>query len=234
MSQVEKLLKYQETDERLLKLEREMSSSEERKNYVQTKNFLTKTAPEKLDALEARAVEVQTVLNKLDKMYGELAETLQDFDNLDKLVDGGADVAFYKKKALQLAEKIKKIKAEVFTLEKSAKDADEEYRDMKKKTIAVQKQYAEYSEIYKKYKESKLEEVTALKKELAVLAKGIDGELMKKYEEKRSERIFPILCAVKGGRCSKCGNELSLAGKELISGGKVTDCENCHRILFSE
>ena len=63
MSQVEKLLKYQETDEKLLKLEREMANSDERKNYVQAKNFLTK-APEKLDALEAKARELNAILNK--------------------------------------------------------------------------------------------------------------------------------------------------------------------------
>ena len=105
---------------------------------------------------------------------------------------------------------------------------------MKKKTIAVQKQYAEASEVYKKFKESKQAEAVAVKKELDVLAKDIDAEVLKKYEIKRSERIFPILCPVKDGRCSKCGSELSLAGKEKISSGAVVECDNCHRILYKE
>ena len=233
MSQVEKLLKYQETDEKLIKIEREASSSEERKNYVQAKNFLTK-APEKLDALELKAIELNALLTKLNEKYAEIEETLSDFDHIDELVGGGADVSFYKKNVMQITEKLKAIKADVAALTKSIKDADEEYQSMKKKTISVQNQYKEYSEIYKKYKDSKLSEMNAVKKELDALAKGIDAEVMKKYEEKRSERIFPILCAVKGGRCSKCGNELSLAGKERIASGKVTECENCHRILFKE
>lgn len=231
MAQVEKLLKYQETDEKLIKIEREASSSEERKNYVQAKNFLTK-APEKLDALEAKAIELNALLTKLNEKYAEIAETLSDFDHLDELVGEGADVSFYKKNVMQITEKLKAIKADVNALTKSIKDADEEYQSMKKKTITVQNQYKEYSEVYKKYKDGKLAEMNAVRKELDALAKGIDAEVMKKYEEKRSERIFPILCAVKDGRCSKCGNELSLAGKERIAGGKVTECENCHRILF--
>ncbi len=233
MSQVEKLLKYQETDEKLLKLEREMANSDERKNYVQAKNFLTK-APEKLDALEAKARELNAILNQLKEKYEEIAETLSDFDNLDELVGGGADISFYKKNVLQLVEKLKAIKAEAASFIKSVKDADEEYQAMKKKTIAVQNQYKEYSEVYKKYKETKMEEAQAVKKELEALAKGIEEDVLKKYDEKRSERIFPILCKVNEGRCSKCGNELSLAGKERISGGKVTECENCHRILFKQ
>ncbi|MDE7168361.1 MAG: hypothetical protein K2O28_05905 [Clostridia bacterium] len=231
MTQVEKLLKYQETDEKLLKLERDLGNSEERKNYVQAKSFLTK-APEKLDALDAKAVELSALVAELNKKYQEIAETLSDFDHIDEMVDGGANIAFYKKNVTQISEKLKSIKAEIASLTKTVKDAEEEYQQMKKKTIDMQKQYTESSESYKKLKESLQGEALSVKKELDALKKDIQPEVMKKYEIKRSERIFPILCAEKGGRCSKCGSELSLAGKERISSGEVVECDNCHRILY--
>ena len=212
MAQVDKLLKYQETDEKILRIERETGNSEERKNYVQAKTFLTK-APEKLDALDAKATELTSLLNELNKKYSEIAETLSDFDHIDEMVDGGADISFYRKNVTQITEKLKV---------------------MKKKTIAVQKQYAEYSEVYKNFKEGKQKEALTVKKELDAIAKDIDKDVLRKYEIKRSERIFPILCPVKDGRCSKCGSELSLAGKELISSGSVVECDNCHRILYKE
>lgn len=233
MTQVEQLLRYQQEDSKLLKIEREAASSEERKNYTQAKNFLTK-APEKLDALDAKARELALLLTELNKKYEEIEETLNDFENLDELVDGGADVAFYKKNVLQITGKLRAIKAEIAALGKAVKEADEEYQAMKKKTIAVQRQYAEFTETYKKYKESKLGEMNAVKAELEKLGKDIDGDIMKKYQIKRSERIFPILCAVKDGRCSKCGSALSLAGKEKINAGGVTECDNCHRFLYKD
>ena len=232
MTQVEKLLKYQETDEKLLKLERDLGNSEERKNYVQAKSFLTK-APEKLDALDAKAVELSALVSELNKKYEEIAETLSDFDHIDEMVDGGADISFYKKNVAQISDKLKSIKAEVASLTKTVKEAEEEYQQMKKKTIDMQKQYTESSESYKKLKESMQGEALAVKKELDALKKDIQPEVMKKYDIKRSERIFPILCAEKGGRCSKCGSELSLAGKEKISSGTVVECDNCHRILYN-
>ncbi len=231
MTQVEKLLKYQETDEKLLKLERDLGNSDERKNFVQAKSFLTK-APEKLDALEAKAVELSALVAELNKKYQEIAETLSDFDHIDEMVDGGADISFYKKNVTQISDRLKSIKAEVASLTKAIKDADEEYQSMKKKTIDMQKQYTESSEAYKKLKEGMQGEALAVKKELDALKKGIEPEVIKKYEIKRSERIFPILCAESGGRCSKCGSELSLAGKESISSGGVVECDNCHRILY--
>lgn len=231
MTQVEKLLKYQETDEKLLKLERDLGNSEERKNFVQSKSFLTK-APEKLDALEAKAVELAALVKELNNKYEEIAETLSDFDHIDEMVDGGADISFYKKNVTQISDRLKSIKADVASLTKAIKDADEEYRQMKNKTIEMQKQYSESSEAYKKLKEGLQGEALAVKKELDALKKDIEPEVMKKYEIKRSERIFPILCAEKSGRCSKCGSELSLAGKEKISSGIVVECDNCHRILY--
>ncbi len=233
MAQVEQLLKYQAEDSKLLQIERDAANSEEWKNYLQAKSFLTK-APEKLETMDAKAREMEALLEKLNKKYEEIEETLKDFENLDELVEGGADISFYKKNATQLSEKLKAMKAEINSLTKSVKDADEEYQALKKKTISVQKQYAEYSETYKKYKESKLTEMNGVKKELEKLSAGIDAEVLKKYQIKRSERIFPIICEVKNERCSKCGMELSIVGKEKISAGGVTECDNCHRFLYKE
>lgn len=233
MAQIEQLLKYQAEDSKLLNIEREASNSEERKNYTQAKNFLTK-APEKLDAMDAKALEMHAILNKLTKKYEEIEETLKDFENLDELVEEGADISFYKKNATQIADKLKSIKSEINALTKSIKDADEEYQTLKKKTISVQKQYTEYSAAYSEYKKGKIAEMEAVQAELKKLAKDINPEVLKRYEMKRSERIFPIICVVKNDRCSKCGMELSIVGKEKISGGEVTECENCHRFLYKE
>ena len=106
MSQIEQLLKYQKEDEKLIKLEQEEASSEERKKYGQAKNFMTK-APEKLDQIDAKAAELERMAVRLNSVYEELAEALKDFDALDGMVEEGANVAFYKKPALSLQDKIK-------------------------------------------------------------------------------------------------------------------------------
>lgn len=232
MKQVEQLLRYQEEDSKFLKIEQDAAASEERKNYSQAKSFLTK-APEKLEALDARARELNSILAKLNKKYLEIEETLKDFDNLNELVEEGADISFYKKNLAQITDKLKSIRTEINALQKAVKDSDEEFKALKKKTIATQKEYAEYSETYKKYKEEKLAEMKKIQVSLDRLAKDIDPEVLKKYQMKRSERIFPIICAVKNDRCPKCGTELSISGKEKVANG-VTECEYCHRFLYKE
>lgn len=232
MAEVEQLLKYQEEDSKLLKLEREVSQSEERKNFVQVKNYLTK-APEKLEAMDSRAREMFAALDKLNKTYEEIAETLNDFENLDELVEGGADISFYKKNATQMAEKLKAIKNEIAALQKSMKAADEEYRAFKKKTIEMQDKFQESQKIYREYKNSKRAESENIQKRLDEIAKNIEPKVLAAYNAKRNEQVFPIICAVSHDRCPKCGTELSIVGKDKVASGKVTECEYCHRFLYN-
>jgi predicted nucleic acid-binding Zn-ribbon protein len=229
--QGEKLLQYQEVDSKLLKIDQTLAQSDEYKKYASARNFLTK-AQEQLDKLEGKAVELNLLLADLNKKYGEICETLKDFENLDELVEEGAEVGFYKKNALSIIEQLKSLRAEITTLTENIKGSDEEYKTLKKKTIAMQDQYKEYSAKFNELKAQKNDERSGVKKELDGIAKDISPEVLKKYSEKRSERIFPVICAVKNERCSKCGSEISLAGKEQLKGGKVIECENCHRFLY--
>lgn len=231
MSQVENLLKYQEADSRLLKVEQKLNSSDERKKYMQARSYLTK-ASEKLDQIEAKAQELKNNIDRANEKYNELTETLKDFDHLDELVEEGNAISFYKKSAQALSDDLKALKAEINSLTSAIKAQVEEYQALKKNVIAAQKEYPVLQAAFKKYKDSVQAEAENIAKELKVLAKDIDADILKKYQAKRSERVFPILCQLHGDVCPMCGTSLSIAEKENASSGKVIECENCHRFLY--
>lgn len=233
MSQITQLLQYQQKDAELLAIEQEVANSEERKKYVQTKNFIKK-ASEKLDQLEGKSQEILSLLDRLNKKYVEITEVLKEFEHLDELIESGADISFYQRNAQQITDNIKALRADIANLAATAKETAEEYQNLKKRVIAAQKQYPVAQAEYQEYNNSKKAQAGAIAAELAEIAKDIGEEVMRKYQTKRSERIFPILCPIKADRCSKCGMELSLAGKEIVASGKVIECENCHRILYLE
>ncbi len=238
MSQIENLLKYQQVDEKLLAIEKEVTNSQERKNYVNTKNFLT-MVPEKLQALEGKAIQIEGQLKDLEAKYNALAETLEDFDNLDELVEEGAEISFYKKNVIQTINSLRGMKAEMVQLQKAAQAAAQEYQDLKKKTLSMQKVFNEdYNPTYKAYKAAKTEEMNKIKAELDVIAQDIDPLALRKYLEKRSERIFPVICPImiRGNepRCSKCGTGFPISSLEkLRTGSSVVECDYCHRILYT-
>ena len=225
------ILKYQEIDRRLFKLENELAESEERKRYAKLRKFL-KTAPEKLDALEAKAQALTNQAQALTKKYEEVSATLGDFDNLDELIEGGADVSFYKKKAQSVVDNLRKVKADLIALQTSVKETAEEYQKLKKQVISAQKQYAEAEEGYKAVENSKKDEKDAILKELASAEKEVDAEILARYKVKRKEKLFPIVGELYSGRCPFCSMDPPLIAKSNLAKG--IECDHCHRIIFEK
>lgn len=229
MAQLQAILNYQEADKKLFKLERDLASSEERKEYLKFKKFL-ESAPERLDSLEVKASALTAEAENLEKKYAQVEATLSDFENLEELVKGGADVSFYKKKAQAKVEQLKKIKAEINALVTAIKETDEEYKKLKKQVISAQKQYPEASEKYKAVKTAQDSERKAIEQELTALSKEVAPEMLAKYQTKRKEKLFPIVGEMYAGRCPFCSMEPPLAAKSRLSEG--IECDNCHRIIF--
>ncbi len=231
MSKLQAILNYQEVDKRLLKLENEFADSEERKKFVKLQKFL-KTAPEKLDALEVKATSLQAEVEKLAQKYEQTEATLGDFDNLEELLNSGADVSFYKKKAQSVAEQLRKLKLAINALVDEIKNTDAEYQKLKKQVISAQKQYAEASEIYKAVKAKNEEERKAIESELSAIQKEVDEHLLARYLTKRKEKLFPIVGELYSGRCPFCSMAPSIEAKSKIADG--IECDTCHRIIFEK
>ena len=233
MSQLQALLNYQEIDKKLYKMERDLAGCDERKEYVKVKKFL-ETAPEKLDSYEVKATALKAEAMELSKKYLKLEETLGDFEHLDELVTGGADISFYKKKAQNIIEQLKKIKADLNALTENIKTTDEEFQKLKKQVISAQSQYGEVSEKYKAVKASMEGDKKEIEAELAKVAKEISEEVLEKYKTKRKERIFTVVGELTQNRCPFCSMEPPLALRNKLSGGGTIECDSCHRIIFSK
>ena len=230
---IKALIRYQEVDGKLLAIEKEIASSEERKKYMTARKFLEK-APEKLEALDLKATELVHLLELLAKKYDEIVETVKEYENLDEMVEQGADVSFYKKNATQIIDSLKTLKADINKLATRIEEAKAENATAKKQTIAAQKQNKEYKVKYSEVKDARAQEIKEIENELGEIAKNIPADLLAKYNTKRKEKLFPVACSVKGNRCPQCGMELSIAEVSKLSDGNIIDCDNCHRILFTE
>ncbi len=233
MANLQAILNYQEVDTKLYKIERELAGCDERKEYVKVKKFL-ETAPEKLDSLDVKATSLKTQADELVKKYETTEETLKDFEHLDELVGGGADIAFYKKKAQSIVDQLKKLKAEINALAANIKETDAEYQKLKKQVISAQKQYAEVSEKYKAVKAAREAERKEIEAELAKIAKDVPEKMLEVYQTKRKERVFPVVGQLTGNRCPYCSMEPPIAARSKLTGGGVIECDNCHRIIFGE
>ncbi len=233
MAQLQAILNYQQIDAKIYKIERELAGSEERKEYAKIKKFL-ESAPEKLEAMEVKAKSLRAEADELAKQYERLEETLKEFEHLDELISGGADIAFYKKKVQTIVEKSKKIKADLAALVANVKATDEEYKKLKKQVLSIEKKYPEAQKAYKELKGKKDAEKKPFEEELATLVAQIPAEFLEIYKTKRKEKIFPVVGQIAGNRCPYCSMDLPIAARNKLSGGGWIECENhiCNRILF--
>ncbi|MBE7085197.1 MAG: hypothetical protein E7368_03990 [Clostridiales bacterium] len=231
MAQLQAILNYQSVDAKLYELEKVLAESEERKVYAKLQKFL-KSAPEKLDSLEVKAQAFRAEADALATQYAKAEATLAEFDNLEEMVKGGADIAFYKKEAQKIFDQLKKIRADINALSANIKATDEEYQKLKKQVISAQKQYEEASNKYKELKESKAGERGEIEKQLKTIGKDISPEMLGKYQTKRKEKMFPVVGALNYGRCWFCGMEPPIAAQSKLGAGY--ECDNCHRIIFKE
>ena len=227
------IFNYQEADRELYAIERELAGSEERKEYLKWKKFL-EGAPEKLDTLEAKAISLKSEATALTAKYEKAEETLKDFASLDELVENGADVAFYQKKAQSVLDLLKKLKAELSALTTAINATNDEYQKLKKQVLIAQKNFREAQEKYNAVKASKETEKKAIEEKLAVLAKEVETDVMEKYKIKRKEKIFPVFVKVQDKRCSYCGMEPPIAEVNKLTGGATIECDSCHRIIYKD
>lgn len=230
MSKLQALITYQTIDQKLYKIDNDFSKSEAYQKYGKLRKFL-KVAPEKVEALEGKAVALKTEVSLLMQQYDKVEATLKEFDNVEELLEGGADISFYKKNVKTILDTLKKLKADLTALTESIKATDAEYQALKKKVIAAQKQYKAAEEEYKVAKEPIDKEREGYKTQLNELAKEIDEELLNRYLNKRKEGTeFPIVAQLQDGRCPLCGMQPPI----VAQGQFGIECDTCHRILFSE
>lgn len=228
----QELLEYQKVDGELRKIEQEISASEERKKYIQAKKFM-EAAGEKLEAQDKRACELKTLAEKLTEEFEEINKTIGEYSDLDEMVENGGDISFYKKNVQSLADRLRAMKGELSKLMLEIESAVEDYRKMKKQTIAMQKQYKEFSEKFKEVKNARAEEVKAISQKLEKISSKIPPEILSRYQAKRRERIFPVVAPLTNGRCI-CGMDFAIAQQGALSGGGIVECEHCHRFIYKE
>ena len=231
MSNLHELLKYQEVDKELRKIEQEIASSDERKKFVQAKKFI-EAAREKLEAQDRRAADLKHTRDELAARVEDVNKSLAEYSDLEDLSEDDSAVSFYKKNAMALADKLRTVKGELQKLVSDIESATDEYKKLKEQTIVMQKQYKEYNEKLKDLKGTRGAELNEINKKLAEIAKNIPADILAKYDAKRKERVFPVLVPLTPTGCI-CGMEFSLAQKNKLSGGNVIECEHCRRLVYN-
>ena len=228
---IESLLKYQDVDAGLRKIEIALSGSEARKKAVSAKKYL-ESVDETVNALDVKAAELAHIYEKLQNESKVLADQREEFIGaLEHAADENA-LNYLAKKADELYNKVKNLTREAAKVAEAMQAVYKEYAGIRNNIKNAQAQYAENGKIYNELKASKQDERTAIETELKNLEKDVEPSLMERYKAKRALKIFPILYGVNGDFCGACNMELPKSTLARLKNGEVIECDQCGRLLY--
>ena len=232
---IEQLLKYQEVDAGLRKIEVELSGSEVRKKAVSAKKFL-ESVDDTVNKLDVKAAELAHIYEKMQEESKILSEQREEFIGALENAEDENALNYLAKKADELYAKVKNLSQEASKVAEAMQAVYKEYASIRGNIKTAQAQYTENGKIYNELKASKQDDMSKIKSELAEIEKSVDPNLMERYKAKRAAKMFPILYEInvvgKSNFCGACNMELPMTVKSKLNNGEVIECDNCGKLLY--
>ena len=228
---IEQLLKYQDVDAGLRKIEVELSGSEARKKAVTAKKYL-ESVEETITKLDVKAAELAHIYSKMQEESKALSEQREEFMGALEHAEDENGLNYLLKKVDELYAKIKNLSQEAKKVSDAMQAVYKEYASIRGNIKTAQTQYTENAKIYNDLKASKQDERSRIESELKELEKSVEPSLMERYKAKRANKIFPIIYAVRGDFCGACNMELPKSVLSRLKNGEVIECDQCGRLLY--
>ncbi|MBE5746064.1 MAG: hypothetical protein E7359_02120 [Clostridiales bacterium] len=231
---MKELLKYQELDIELKKIEKKVNGSEFFKNVNKSKEIAKKSQIRMIEINE----EAKKIIEDINKIAGVKNKGL---DLVQKYVNTNVD-NMQEKDVLEIANKIKPIRknleeliSRLNILENKMARLLEEFDNMKKQIINSKKVYDENKGKLDSLKEEVEPEIEKAKQKLQNQEKNVNPDLILKYRNLKREGVFPVLVSLNEGKsCGYCRVEQSMHKLEKLKLTGFTECEQCHRIIISD
>ena len=227
------LLKYQEIDAEIKRIDDELSASEEKKKTAQAKKFVD-TVSEKLGAIEQKAESLFNYFKEQEEKINKLNEAIAEFKTIidSCTTEDETEYDYYKKEMQKYVGKVKAIETELNQLKDDINETIQSYKTLQKSNNNAVAQYKEYAPLYKKLKAEKDKEKAEKEKQLFEAEKDVGADLLALYKTKRKDKIFPVVVKAEGKVCGYCRTGLSMSAESTLNRNGYVECEACHRILY--
>lgn len=225
------MLKYQELDGEIIRLENELSQNEGRKNAIKMQQTL-KDYQTKLLQLNQKAQNLVAEFDKYREIFNSMAENLEvvnknlsqkDEKKLEGLIEANDAIA---NNLLRLEKKINDVLAECDKVQN-------EYNNIMKSARAAKSSLEKSKTEFGVAKAETEQKIAGIRAELAELEKTADKTLLQKYKQKRNEKANVFVLEI-NGKCGGCRMEISAEKKAKLKADGRIECENCGRIIYTK
>ena len=226
---MQNLIKYQELDNKVRKLNASLNSNENRAKANQMQQFM-RDSQAKIIALDETASKTMQLVKKLRQEQEKAVSKIESL--LKTPSDNYEDASKNEDEAIKLAEVLMKLERELTNIQNKLVSISKDFENLMKNAKTAKSNLVFYKQEFEKAKQNVLPELEALEKEMQEQKKKVKPELMAKYQSKSEGKIFPIFVPLVQNRCGGCHMEVPAGKIKDVAGDNVVECENCGRFIY--
>lgn len=231
---IEKMLKYQETDMRLIKLENELKNSECAKKMIAFQSA-TKKSFDTLTSMNDLAKNNMDTIVKYKTRYDDIIKQIDEISNEIVKESDDKQLEYYAKQLEKLFQSLEDMEKEIARTGKDLSDAGYRYGKEYEQAGKSSAGFRRYTEEFNKMKKEKAVEANDIIKELKNMEVTLDRELLDKYKKIRASKRPVFVPFHKPNICGGCGMEVAQdVINKLGEGRKIQECPNCGRIIYNQ
>ena len=228
---MQEILRYQQIDGELRKLEKELAQLPERKKAAELQNDL-KAGQTRLAVVEQNAQKASENFSKAKAYYDDL------FIKIETLSKTIAEADLDKVRELQRAKSnfyqmIEKLEKELSKINAQLTMVNNEYNSIIKNAKLAKTQLDTLKIKFNESKQKLEPQIEKLKADLAAQAKKVDKTTLEKYNNKRESKL-PVFVKNINGTCGGCRMAISASKMREFNSSVYIECENCGRIIIKD
>lgn len=223
------MIKYQEMDQEIVRLEGELNQNVDRKNAIKAQQSL-KDYQAKLIELNEKTKKLFAEFEGYKKVFNQMADNMEvvnknlaqkDEKKIDGLIEANDAIT---NNLIRLEKKIASVIAECTAVQN-------EYNNIMKNARTVKTSLQKYKESFATAKAETEAKIAEIRSQMENLAKTVDSKLLQKYKQKRAEKTNVFVPEI-SGKCGGCRMEISASKKSKLKNDGMIECENCGRIIY--
>ena len=227
------ILKIQELERQIRKLQSTATKSSDNEIYEQLKKN-RKVLLDKMNSLDDLAGVVAKQFQQIAKRYEQLNAKSEIVSKQKPEKTGVSNIGSLVEEANYLTSELAKLEQKMRELNDKINRIDSEFnvsmisfREMKQKQDIIKKKIDE--------KQANISpEVAEKEAQIKKLEASVDKELYQKYKSLRDDNIFPVFVPLRDNRCGACQMVQSLNFIQKLKQKGMLPCEECRRIILSD
>jgi Zn-ribbon protein, possibly nucleic acid-binding len=228
----EKLLEYQKIDRELVKIERDLNTSDEKERAAKLNNMLRSAG----DCMSQLNTEADELIGSLDKLLVNIDEIEEQIDEIAKHYSVAKElneIDFYEKKLAALSDDFERQEREISRLSSRIDSVKSNSDHQLKQALQIKEQYNRAMDAYQNLKKKLLAEGAPINAKLKALEAEIEPKLIEIYKRLRQNKKLPAFVEYRNDGSCVCGMNLPNNCVDRLKGsGDMVECPNCGRFLI--